>query len=140
MALVNIPRATLHRASLGKITQVIKANLVDASIGVPQAEVDKLALLAPYNNSVVGFFAHVAALLTAVGATTIPYKGTVNYYRNDINAALKIIRTNMWTKAGLPIPDNGDFVSVSEAEGMAVATSKTKSKRISKRKPKKKVK
>ena len=135
MALIPIPNATLHRSSLANIARIIKLNLVDIAIGVPQVEVDKLNTLAPYNNSVITFFTHTAALLTAVGATTIPYKGNVQYYRNDINAALKVIRTNMWTKAGEPItPDDPNFDILAMA-----SVAKVKSKKTSKRTTKKKV-
>jgi len=112
MALVNIPTATLYNNSLGGITKAIKLNMADPSIGALPEEIEKVPTLVPYHNAVSNFFDVVAELLTNEFVPVIPYKSGVQFHRSSINGALKVIRTNMWTKAGLPIPTSSDFAQL----------------------------
>jgi len=102
MALIQIPRVTLHRSSLANAARIIKLNMVDQ--GVPQLVVDDIPTLVPHHKAVSLFFVKVAAAMTATGITHYPYKASVQYYRNDINQALQAIRFNLWTEGGMPLP------------------------------------
>ena len=102
MALLKIPKATLTRSSLSNVSRIVKLNMVDQ--GVPQAVVDDVPTLAPYHKAVSLFFVKVAAAMTATGITHWPYKGNVQYYRNDINLALKAITLNLGVEGGVPLP------------------------------------
>ena len=106
MALIHVPNVTLNRGSLANASRIIKANMTYQSFD--QALIDSIPVLVPYQKSIVNFFGALDAAWFVHKSSWAGWisHGSPQFYRDDINAALKKANFNFWYEEGAPLPDS----------------------------------